>query len=61
MITKDGQPFVEVVPARRKGGVDWAKMARIRRELGLDKVKAEWPEEFDDPAFSRRVLGLEDD
>ena len=60
VVTKHGHPFVELVPARKKGGVDWEKAARIRRELGLDKVKVEWPEEFDDPAFSRRVLGLED-
>lgn len=60
VVTKHGHPFVELVPARAKGGVDWEKAKRIRRELGLDKLKVEWPEEFDDPAFSRKVLGLED-
>ena len=61
VVTKDGHPFLELVPARKKGGVDFEKAKRIRRELGLDKLKVEWPEEFDDPAFSRRVLGLDDD
>jgi len=61
VVTKHGHPFVELVPARSLGGVDFAKLKRIGKELGLDKLKAEWPEEFDDPAFSRRVLGLEDD
>jgi prevent-host-death family protein len=61
VVTKHGHPFVELVPARAKGGVDFAKLKQIRKELGLDKLKVEWPEYFDDPAFSRRVLGLEDD
>lgn len=63
VVTKNGQPFVQLVPAERKGGVDFEKLERIRRELALDKVDADslWPPEFDDPAFSRRVLGLEDE
>ncbi|MBV9929890.1 MAG: type II toxin-antitoxin system prevent-host-death family antitoxin [Alphaproteobacteria bacterium] len=60
VITKHGKPFVEVVPARRKGGVDFEKMAEIRAELGLEGVTLTLPDNFDDPAFSRRVLGLED-
>lgn len=38
-------------------------MRRVSKELGLDKIKLpdNWQEEFDDPAFSREVLGLADD
>ena len=60
VITKHGKPFVEVVPARQKGGVDFEKMAWIRREMGLEGVTLILPDNFDDPAFSRQVLGLED-
>ncbi len=34
--------------------------ATVRRRLGLDGLKVDLPPNFDDPAFSRRVLGLED-
>ena len=60
VVTKHGHPFIEMIPARKTGGVDWEKADRIRKELGLDAVALDWPEEFDDPAFSRRVLGLEE-
>ena len=61
VVTKHGHPFVELVPAKKTGGVEWEKAARIRRELGLDKVRIDLPPDFDDPAFSRRVLGLNDE
>lgn len=60
VITKHGKPFVEVVPARQRGGHDFAKAAEVRERLGLTGVRLILPENFDDPAFSRRVLGLED-
>ena len=60
VVTKHGRPFVELVPAHRVSGVDFDKAAAIRRELGLDGLKVSSPPDFDDPAFSRRVLGLPD-
>ena len=60
-VTKYGKPFVELVPARAPDVEDFVtKLARVQAEVGLDGVKFDWPEDFDDPAFSRRVLGLED-
>jgi prevent-host-death family protein len=59
-VTRYGKPFVELVPARARGGIDFDKLERVRRELGLDGLVIEIPPEFDDPAFSRRVLGLEE-
>ena len=63
VVTKNGEPFVQLVPAKRQGGVDWDKLAAARREAGLEGVDADglWSPEFDDPAFSRRVLGLEEE
>lgn len=63
VVTKNGEPFVQLVPAKRQGGVDFEKLKSIRQELGLEDIEAEdlWPPEFDDPAFSRRVLGLDDE
>jgi hypothetical protein len=39
--------------------MDFEKAAKIRQELGLDGLKVSLPPNFDDPAFSRHVLGLE--
>lgn len=59
IVTRHGVPFIEMVPARKKGGVDFERLAEIRKELGLDGLSVELPDNFDDPDFSRRVLGLE--
>jgi antitoxin (DNA-binding transcriptional repressor) of toxin-antitoxin stability system len=60
VITKHGKPVVEMGPVRKKGGFDFAKAAEVRERLGLTGVKITLPDNFDDPAFSRQVLGLED-
>ena len=61
VITKYGQPVVELVRCERRGGIDFDKLEEDRRRLGLIGDGEGWPEEFDDPAFSRYVLGLEDE
>lgn len=59
VITKHGDPVVELVRFPRKGGIDFDKLEATRQRLGLPDDMEEWPEEFNDPAFSRQVLGLE--
>lgn len=62
VITKNGEPAVELVRCRkRKGAIDWDRLDADRKRLGIEGDGERWPEEFDDPAFSRQVLGLEDD
>jgi hypothetical protein len=39
--------------------MDFDKAATIRRALGLDGLTVSLPPNFDDPAFSRQVLGLD--
>ncbi len=60
IVTKHGRPFIELVPAQGAAGMDFAGAEIVRRELGLDGVTVAVPPEFDDPAFSREVLGLPD-
>lgn len=60
VVTKHGRPFVELVPVKRASGMDFEKAAVVRRELGLDGLDVRLLPEFDDPAFSRQVLGLPD-
>ncbi len=61
VITKYGRPVVELVRCERRGGINFDKLEEDRRRLGLIGDGEGWPKEFDDPAFSRRVLGLEDE
>jgi prevent-host-death family protein len=60
VVTKHGIPFVELVPVRKAAGMDFEKAEQVRRDLGLDGITFTLPAEFDDPAFSRQVLGLSD-
>ena len=61
VITKHGQPAVELVRCRKRGGIDFDKLEATRKRLGIQGDGERWPDEFNDPAFSRRVLGLDDE
>ena len=65
VITKYGKPAVELVRCRQRGGIDFEKLEATRRRLGIKDASPEemavWKERFEDTAFSRQVLGLDDD
>ena len=66
VITKNGTPAVELVRCRkRRGGIDFEKLEADCKRLGIEQASPEEAEAmiaaFHDPAFSRQVLGLEDD
>ena len=67
VITKRGEPAVELVacPQRKRGGINFERLAETRRRLGIEDDPLEVGEEmiaaFHNPALSRQVLGLEDD
>jgi plasmid stability protein len=48
----------QFVRADRQGGIDFAKLARDRAQLGFAGDGPAWTDAMDDPALSRRVLGL---
>jgi prevent-host-death family protein len=60
VVTRHGKPFVELVPAKERGGVDFEKLDAYRRKMGWENVEINLPDYFDDPAFSRKVLGIDD-
>jgi len=62
-ITKNGKPVAELVAPPAKKGFDWERADRVRKELGIKDATLddEWMEAFNDPAFSREVLGIGDD
>lgn len=47
------------VARRKRGGIDFEKLARNRAALGLFEDGPEWTPDLDDPKLSRQVLGLE--
>ena len=59
VITKHGEPAVELVRFRKPGGIDFDKLDEARQRLGIKDDDRAWPEQFDDPAFSRKVLGID--
>ena len=67
VITKRGEPAVELVvcPKRKRGGINFKRLAETRRRLGIvddpPEVAKEMIAALENPALSRQVLGLEDD
>ena len=61
IITRHGQPAAELVRCDRRGGIDFDKLEAARRRLGIEGDGEGWPEEFNDPVLSRRVLGMNDE
>ena len=63
VITKHGEPVVELVRCCERGGIDFDKLETDRRRLGIEDASPDEAEAmiaaFHDPALSRRVLGLE--
>ena len=60
-ITKFGKAVAEISPPRKtRSGLDFAAADALLREKGLDNVEVWLPDHFDDPAYSRKVLGLKD-
>lgn len=58
VVTKHGRSVVEIKAIAGQGGIDFEKLDELRREMGIVDSDQEWPAEFDDPEFSREVLGL---
>ena len=62
VLTRFGKEVAELCkPGPKKGGFDFEKAARIAAQLGIEQGSLKLPDYFDDPAFSRSVLGLDDD
>lgn len=62
VITKHGKPFAEIVPTRVVPATEtlWDRLGRARKELGITSENCPWPDHFNDAAFSRRVMGIEE-
>lgn len=60
-ITKFGKAVVDIVPTRpKKSKLNFAAADAYLKSIDWNPDGLElWPPEFDDPKFSRQVLGLE--
>lgn len=53
------EPLPQLTQGSEGAGIDFDKLEASRRRLGIEGDGERWPREYDDPAFSRRVLGLD--
>lgn len=60
VILESGEPVAELIRSEKGGGIDFKKLEATRKRLGLSGNREGWPQEFNDPKFSRRVLGFEE-
>ena len=49
VITRNGTPVAEVIPHKRKGGIDLEGLRRWKEENGYTIVAGPIPDDFDDP------------
>lgn len=60
-VTKHGKVVAEISPPRiKKSKLNFAAADAMLKARGLDDLDVDLPDYFDDPAYSRKVLGLED-
>jgi prevent-host-death family protein len=48
-VTRNGKPVMELVPATKKGGINWEGLAAFKKEHGITNFFGEIPTDFDDP------------
>jgi prevent-host-death family protein len=48
-ITRNGKPVVDVIPHKRKGGIDFEGFRRWKEENGIGEMVGTISEDFDDP------------
>lgn len=50
VLTRNGVPVADIAPhTPKKGGLDFEKLERTKKELGIDKVFTYVAPDFDDP------------
>ncbi|MFT4027647.1 MAG: hypothetical protein QM676_12710 [Novosphingobium sp.] len=60
-VTKFGKVVAEISPPRpKKSKLNFEAANAMQKARGLDNLDVDLPDYFDDPAYSRKVLGLED-
>ena len=48
-MTRDGKPVLDLVPHKRKGGIDLQALERFKKARGIDRFFTYIAPDFDDP------------
>ncbi|TCP90236.1 prevent-host-death family protein [Rhizobium sp. PP-CC-2G-626] len=48
-VTRNGKPVMELVPAKKQGGIDWEGLEAYKRENGITDIVTYVAADFDDP------------
>jgi prevent-host-death family protein len=48
-VTRNGKAVVDIVPHKRRGGLDFEGFRKWKEERGIDHLVGEIPDDFDDP------------
>jgi prevent-host-death family protein len=59
VVTRFGKPVAQIGPPPKARALDFSKADAYLESRGLGQIQLNLPDEFDDPAFSRKVLGLD--
>jgi prevent-host-death family protein len=49
ILTRHGKPVAEIGPIAKKGGINFAALEAIKKELGVEKLVSHIAPDFDDP------------
>lgn len=60
VITDDGKPVAEMSSTPDRQALNFKAADEYLDEIGWDAAAMRLPENFDDPVFSRKVLGIGD-
>ena len=48
-VTRNGQPVLDLVPHRKKAGLDFAALEEFKRKRGIDRIFGYVADDFDEP------------
>ncbi|CAN7433803.1 type II toxin-antitoxin system prevent-host-death family antitoxin [Pararhizobium sp. LjRoot255] len=48
-VTRNGKPVMELVPAKKKGGINWEGFEKYKEEHGIKEIIGYVSPDFDDP------------
>jgi prevent-host-death family protein len=49
VITRNGEPIADLVPHKRKGGLNFEALRAYKKEHGITRIVDHIPDDFDDP------------
>jgi prevent-host-death family protein len=49
VVTRNGKAVAEIIPHKKKGGIDFEALQRWKEERGIDQIFGEPSPDFDDP------------